>query len=179
MQIVDLRFEQLIGSTLNRSALAWPYNNITGWNGTVADASAIICRPTYSIRPAILTVDTSLPVGQNVITAELQDQELDRIATFMDGNLSYAFTEPFYLIWNWALPDIKPVDGAMQRTGAYDGFWRLMSVQNGGSSLEAFLNADILHNTAENLFQGVMSQFTDQQLTVPDTASVSGTRSYS
>jgi hypothetical protein len=179
MRIVDLRFEQLIGPTLNRSALAWPYNNITGWNGTVADASAIICRPAYSIHSAILTVDTSLPAGQDVITAELQDQKLDRIAAFTDGNLSYAFAEPFYLIWDWALPAIKPVDGAMQRTGAYDGFWRLMSVQNGGSSLEAFLNADTLHDTAESLFQGVMSQFARQQLTVPATASVSGTRSYS
>jgi hypothetical protein len=179
IRIVDLRFEQLIGPTLNRSALAWPYNNITGWNGTVADASAIICRPAYSIHSAILTVDTSLPVGQNVITAELQDQKLDRIAAFTDGNLSYAFAEPFDLILDWTLPPIKPIDGAVQRTGAYDGFWRLMSLQNRGSSLEAFLNADTLHNIAETLFQGVMSQFAHQQLTVPDTASVSGSRSYS
>jgi Protein of unknown function (DUF3433) len=179
MRVFDLRFEQLVEPTLNRSALAWPYVNITGWNAHVADASAIFCRPTYSIQPATLTIDTSLPAGQNVIATELRTGRTGRIASFTNGNLSDAFTSPLLIELEVDIPPLKAINDAMQQTDGAETFWMLMGLVNGGSSLEAFLNVASLRNTAETLFRGIAAEFANQQLSVSHDATVSGTLTHS
>lgn len=169
----DLRFEQLIAHGLNKSL----DDSITGWSGQVASISALFCRPGYTLYDAEVTVDTSLPAGENVLQTRLLREKGETISGLTNGNVSNAFINAFDALILQTLPPLPAISGASQYFLA-NQFWNMMSLQIGGSSLEPFLDSQTLHQTAEAVFQGIVGQLAHQCYVETRTSHRLGTRLY-
>jgi Protein of unknown function (DUF3433) len=169
----DLRFEPLITPTFNKSA----GYNITGWSSRVAAVSALLCRPGYTLHDAEVIVDTSLPAGENVVRTRLLQGKNETIPGLANGSVSYAYIEALDAFHLQNLPPLPAIAGATQ-TFEGDILWNIMSLQNGGSSLEPFLNPQILQQTAEGVFQGIVAQLAHQLFVESRMSPRRGTRQY-
>ncbi|KAK5059867.1 hypothetical protein LTR84_009750 [Exophiala bonariae] len=167
--VLDMRYTQIFGPSQNDTL------NVTMWHAELANATSIMCYPSYAIHLARVTSDTN---PNKMVALELDDSSPP---AYIDGFNNSQFSTALSLALDPLFQTLplkwKPLD-LTQQTSDSAGF-TLMSMLQPDTTIEKFLDANEMANAAETVFNGIAAQFANIELSIPSTASVNGSRQFS
>ncbi|KAL6242742.1 hypothetical protein RBB50_010388 [Rhinocladiella similis] len=167
--VLDMRYTQIFGPSQNDTL------NVTMWHAELANASSIMCYPSYAIRPAIVTTDTNT---DTLVSLKLDDKyHPEQIDGFNDTQFSVTLSLALDRLFQTLPPKWRPLD-LTQQTSDSAGF-TLMSMLQPDTTIEKYLDVHELVNAAETVFNGIAAQFAHIELSTPSPSSVNGSREFS
>lgn len=169
--VTDMRYWQTFGSSRDGSL------NVTGWSAQLANATAIVCQPSYTLQNAAVSVEVS---SRKVLNVQLLNEQSPlppiQIEGFNNSEFSLGMAlglEPLSGQFQprWATLDLTRQDGDT-------ALFALMSMLNDTYSLETFLDPAPMMSAATAVFNGVAVQMAHHGLSLTSNSSVSGTIQY-
>ncbi|KAK5552908.1 hypothetical protein LTR46_008983 [Exophiala xenobiotica] len=167
LTMTDMRYEQTLDSDSDGTDLS-DFQALT-WSTGVANVSAIVCSPSYTIQKRIVNYafsgnGTRISLGSAVSNSS---RSLDE---FSDADLGAVFTSAYTAA---SLMFGNKADN--ETAGEYpDTMFRTMAEVAGGS-YETLLDPEVMMSTAEKVFNHVAVQIAHKNLVRNDTSSVTGT----
>ncbi|KAJ9647491.1 hypothetical protein H2204_000120 [Knufia peltigerae] len=167
--VLDMRYTQIFGPSQDDTL------NVTMWHAELANATGIMCYPSYAIRSAIITTDTNT---EKLISLVVEDESpTEKIDNFNDTLFSITLSLALDRLFQTLPPRWQPLDLTQQASDSA-GF-TLMSMLQPDTTIEKFLDAHELINAAETVFNGIAAQFAHIELSTPSTSFVHGSREFS
>ncbi|KAF2734604.1 hypothetical protein EJ04DRAFT_564169 [Polyplosphaeria fusca] len=141
-------------------------SNLSNSSIPSVQATGAICRPSYALKPAIMTVKGSFANTAAIesIKAVQSESTADRlIPGVSNSNITSAIWELF-LYGRSILRDNNDSIWYSNQTFDEGGMFRLMKTVSRTSNLDAFLDQDILLESAETVLRGVVVQIARNNL---------------
>lgn len=172
----DVRYNQTISPTLNKTAL--PYDeitiggtiNVTEWSVHVETTTAVLCTPKYSIEDTKLYIDTSQKGTSHFLRAEGPlTHTSDQLENYTDWSLQMDFETLLDTKIPTAFPDSPETGSSM-----FDLMSRLDAVENNSG----YLDPDVLMDASVRAFKILAVQMASQVLRDGGKKNLTGTVVY-
>jgi hypothetical protein len=146
----------------NESAAA---NSSLGWNVEIGNLSVAMCAPSYSIQPLNVTIDVS---GTNIAAQIRTTKPATRTTKQLDG---FSISDFNSLLGN----QFSFVPNHVPSSEYYTPQMHILSLQNGNSSMDAFLDPETLRDTVSHALEGIGAQGASYYLRSLEEKTVTGT----